>query len=190
LPLAVTRSQLRAHGTTAARALEFLIICAARSNETLGAVFGEIDFADEVWVIPGSRMKSGREHRVPLSRRAIEILREQRAFGESGPVFRGRDGLKPLGPTSLRDSLRTLGHGNITVHGFRSAFRDWCGDCTAFPREVAEAALAHIVGDKAEQSYRRGSALEKRRELMDRWAGYLARPGATGEVVPLRRGVP
>src|SRR5262249_53455904 len=94
-------AKLRAHGTTAARALEFLITCAARSNETLGAVFGEIDFANEVWVIPGSRMKSGREHRVPLPQRAVDILREQRAFGESGPVFRGRDGVKPLGPTSL-----------------------------------------------------------------------------------------
>jgi len=181
---------LRAEQGTAARALEFLILTAARSGEVFDAVWKE--FEGNLWTVPAARMKAGRKHEVPLSPRALGILAEMRALAPSGLVFPGRDGAKPLGPAAFQQVLARIGRGDVTVHGFRSTFRDWCGDRTNFPREVAEAALAHAVGDKAEQSYRRGSALEKRRKLMEAWAGFCAQPVAKvakGEVVvPLSRG--
>jgi integrase len=125
---------------------------------------------------------------VPLSKRAIELVEQMRAQRSGDLVFPGRDGQKPLGQTGLRHVLKQLGRRHVTAHGFRSAFRDWAGDHTAFPREVAEAALAHVVGDKVEAAYRRGTALEKRRKLMEAWAKYCAQPIAGAEVVLLRRG--
>jgi integrase len=182
--LAAFMAELRGQQGTAACALEFAILTAARSGEVFGARWSEIE--GHVWTIPAERMKSGREHQVPLSKRAIEIVEQMRAQRSGDLVFPGRDGSKPLGQTGLRHVLKQLGRRDVTAHGFRSAFRDWAGDHTAFPREVAEAALAHVVGDKAEQAYRRGSALEKRRRLMQAWADFCARPVVEGEVVPLR----
>jgi integrase len=176
-------SELRAQQGTAARALEFAILTAARSGEVFGARWGEVE--GDVWVIPAERMKSGRKHEVPLSQRALAIIDEMAAQRQGELVFPGRDGLKPLGQTGLRHVLKQLGR-DVTAHGFRSAFRDWAGDHTHFPREVAEAALAHVIGDKAEQAYRRGNALDKRRKLMEAWGKYCAAPAPAGEVVPMR----
>jgi integrase len=178
--------RLRDEAGTAARALEFGIINAARTGEVFGARWDEIE--GDVWIIPGSRMKSGREHKVPLSRRALEILEQMAAQRTCDLVFPGRDGSSPLGQTALRQVMKRLGRSDVAVHGFRSTFRDWCGDHTNFPREVAEAALAHVIGDRVEAAYRRGSALEKRRELMQAWSRYCAAapaPAAKGKVVPI-----
>jgi integrase len=179
---------LRGQQSTAARALEFGILCANRSGEVFGCRWSEIE--GDVWTIPAERMKSGRKHEVPLSRRALAIIEQMAALRQGELVFPCRDGQKPLGQTALRHVLKQLGRGDVTAHGFRSAFRDFAGDRTNFPREVAEAALAHAVGDKVEAAYRRGTALEKRRKLMEAWAAFCARPVADGEVLPLRRRVP
>jgi integrase len=149
------------------RALGFTILTAARTGEVLGAKWDELDLASGVWIIPGSRMKSGREHHVPLSPPALDIL--SRCPSDSpGPFALGANGM-------LRCLHGVLASKAASVHGMRSAFRDWSGDCTAFPREVAEAALAHAIGDSTERAYRRGTALEKRRALMDAWADYCGR---------------
>jgi integrase len=126
-------------------------------------------------VIPGRRMKTGREHRVPLSRRALAIVKQMAADSKapSGLIFGGRGGGK-VADTALRYVLKSIGHDDITVHGFRSSFRDWCGEQTNYPREVAESALAHRVGNEIELAYRRGDALEKRRKLMNAWAAFCA----------------
>jgi integrase len=175
---------LRAQQGTAARALEFAILTAARSGEVFFADFSEIE--GDIWIVPAERMKRGRAHEVPLSKRALEIIEQMRAQRSGDFVFSGRDGQKPLGQTGLRHVLKQLGRRDLTVHGFRSAFRDWAGDHTAFPREVAEAALGHAIGDKVEAAYRRGTALEKRRKLMEAWARFCAAPAPVGKVVPLR----
>jgi integrase len=159
--------KLRARSGVSAAALEFLILTAARANEALGARWREVDLAAKTWTLPAGRMKAGAEHVVPLSDRAVEILEAQPREGEL--VFPGRRG--ELSSQSLRDMAESVRSG-VTVHGFRSSFRDWCGNETATPREVAEAALAHTVGNAVERAYRRQSALEKRRRLMDAWAAY------------------
>jgi integrase len=130
-------------------------------------------------------MKAGREHRVPLSERALEILDTIEPLRTGEYIFPSRARGRPLSPSSLRALLTRMNMKATTVHGFRSSFRDWCGECTSFPREVAEAALGHVVGNQVERSYRRGDALEKRRKLMDAWAGLIGSPKATGTVVPL-----
>jgi integrase len=164
-------AELRKQDTVVARALEFAILTAARSSEVLNAMWSEIDFDNKLWVVSAARMKAGQEHQVPLSQRALAILRDVEKFRVTEFVFPGfRDG-KPLWGNTVLQVLRQMGH-KFTAHGFRSSFRDWCGDCTHFPREVAEAALAHTVGDQTERAYRRGAALEKRRELMKAWANY------------------
>jgi integrase len=178
-------ARLRAEPGTSARALELLILTAARAGEVRGATWDEIDSDAAVWEIPGIRMKAGNLHRVPLSARCLEILHATPRQGDF--VFVGRAG-GMMADSNLSYLLRKLGHGDVTVHGFRSSFRDWCGEQTNYPREVAEAALAHRVGDQVEQAYRRGDALEKRRKLMSAWAAYCAKPAATGATVtPLRR---
>ncbi|MGO9543432.1 MAG: tyrosine-type recombinase/integrase [Rhodomicrobium sp.] len=155
----------------AARALEFLILTGARTGEALKAQWSEVGFERGVWTVPAHRMKAGQEHRVPLVKRAMEIL-EDLAEGRTGEfVFPGQRPHKPLSDMSMTMVLRRMGV-DVTVHGFRSAFRDWAGDKTSFPREVAEGVLAHTVGNKAEQAYRRGDALEKRRQLLEAWAQY------------------
>jgi integrase len=177
-------AKLGGESGVAARALELTILTAARTGETIGAKPEEIDLDAKVWTIPASRMKAGREHRVPLCGRAVSILREMLKLRSGAFVFPGAKPNKPLSQMALAMALRRL-HPGVTVHGFRSAFRDWAGERTHFPREVAEAALAHVVGDATERAYRRGDALEKRRKLMDAWAAFCE-PKA-GNVVPLRQ---
>jgi len=186
--------RLRDIAGTSARALEFTILTAARTGETIGAIWGEIDLDAKVWTIPADRMKAGREHRVPLTDRAVAVLSEMMPGGTVPPaaafVFPGAKDGKPLSNMSMTMAVRRLKvEPEPTVHGFRSSFRDWCGEATAFPREVAEAALAHVVGDQAEQAYRRGDALEKRRKLMAAWAAYLDGKAAKGgdNVRPIRK---
>jgi integrase len=172
--------QLRARKAVAALALEFIILTAARSGEVFGALWPEINIEAKVWTVPSSRMKARRGHRVPLSPRAIEILGEMGKARQSDFVFPGTRPKRPLSNMATEMLLRRMKAGDITTHGFRSSFRDWAGELTSFPREVAEAALAHSVGDNTERAYRRGDALAKRRALMEAWAAYLekAPPGA------------
>jgi integrase len=165
-------ARLREIETVAAAALEFCILTAGRSGEVYGARWSEIDMKARVWTIPAERMKAGREHRVPLCERAAKILNRLAKAKISDFVFPGHRQGKPLSRAAMADVIERMCIEVATVHGFRSAFRDWCGNETHYPRELAEAALAHVVGDAAEQAYRRGDALEKRRTLMDAWAFY------------------
>ncbi len=175
-------ADLRKREGVSPRALEFLILTAARSGEVRGMTFEEVDYERKVWTVPEGRMKGGRDHAVPLSDRALAIVKAQPGSG-SDLVFPGQSG--PLSDMSLTAVLKRMGRADLTAHGFRSTFRDWGGDETDTPREVLEAALAHIVGDKAEQAYRRGDALEKRRHLMTQWADFCeGKKGGT--VVQLR----
>ena len=181
---------LREQPGSGALALEFTILTAARSGETFGATWDEIDFQKKVWTLQSVRMKAGRIHRVPLCARAIEILEHQRdqtlkihqatdiahialALKLHKYIFPGRLRAKPMSSMAMEMVLRRMRVDKIaTPHGFRSTFRDWVGDKTTFPREVAEAALAHVVGDSTEQAYRRETAFTKRRELMDAWGAF------------------
>ena len=170
--------QLRAREGVASLALEFLILTAARSGEVRGARWSEFDLKAKVWTVPAARMKAAREHRVPLSARAVEILEAVRPLvtadkPDKAHVFPGPSAGKPLSENAFGALLKRM-KVEATAHGFRSSFRDWAGEVSTFPREVAEAALAHVVGDATERAYRRGDALEKRRKLMDAWAGYVA----------------
>jgi integrase len=172
-------TDLRRQPGMAAYALEFIILTAARSAEVLGARWGEFDLHSGVWTIPALRMKGGREHRVPLSGAALEVLRNmallRRSDRPDAYVFPGACDGQPLSGMSTAMVLRRMERDKATTtHGFRSSFRDWVAECTAFPREIAEAALAHRVGNAVEQAYRRGDALDKRRELMSEWAAYLS----------------
>jgi integrase len=170
--------------TIADLAFEFLILTAARTSEVLEARWGEIDLEQAAWTVPPGRMKAGREHRVPLAPRCIELLNQAKLLAAGSEfVFPGRSGKKPMSNMVLLMSMRRLDSA-YTVHGFRSAFRDWASERTNFAREICEAALAHIVKDKTEAAYRRGDLFEKRRELMATWAAYLAANSA--EVVQLR----
>ncbi|MDE4909924.1 integrase arm-type DNA-binding domain-containing protein [Methylobacterium sp. 092160098-2] len=156
-------------------ALRFTILTAARSGETRGLIWGEVDMAAALWTVPAERMKAGRLHRVPLSAPALAILASVRPDG-AGPsdlVFPSRAGT-PLSDMALAMFLRGADPNGFTVHGFRSSFRDWVTEETDFPGELAEVALAHLVGDETERAYRRGDALEKRRHLMDAWAAFVA----------------
>lgn len=154
---------------TAAQALEFAILTAARTGEVIGARPHEFDLDKALWTIPAERMKSGRAHRVPLSSRAVEIVRLQ----PKGPyVFAGRDEGKPLSNMAMLKLLERMGRDELTVHGFRSTFRDWTSERTSYPREVCEMALAHAIADKTEEAYRRGDLFEKRRRLMLEWERF------------------
>jgi integrase len=171
-------AKLREREAAAALALELCILTAARSGEILGMQWSEIDLDKKIWTVSANRMKAGREHRVPLSSRAITIL-NQLEKGRAGEfVFPGQVHNKPLSNMAMEMILRRMQIENATVHGFRSSFRDWAGNVSNFPREVVETALAHVIGDKAEQAYRRSDALEKRRKLMDQWAAYCAKRSA------------
>jgi integrase len=178
---------LRQQEGIAARALEFAILTAARSGEVLGARWSEINVAERFWTVRGERMKSGREHRVPLSDAALAIIEKMAEARQGDFVFGGARVGKPIGDSATRDLLHRIGREDLTVHGFRSAFRDWCAEATNFPSEVAEMALAHAVGDKVEAAYRRGDLFEKRRQLAAAWARYCDTPAADGRVVPLRK---
>jgi integrase len=178
-------NDLRTRQATAALALEFAILTAARSGEVLGAQWDEFDLDRAVWTIPAVRMKAGREHRVPLSKGALKIINTMDAVRNGDFVFCGQKPGKPLSTMALEMVLRRMEIADVTVHGFRSAFRDWAAECTNFPNEVCEAALAHVVRNKAEAAYRRGDLLDKRRDLMEVWAAYCTAP-AVAKVVPFR----
>jgi integrase len=150
------------------RALEMTVLTALRTGELIGARWSEFDLAGKVWTVPAARMKSKREHRVPLSARALEVLGGLPRTGEL--VFPGDRPGRSLSDMAMLTMLKGMGHGAITVHGFRSAFRDWAAETTGYPNHVIEMALAHSIGDKVEAAYRRGDLFEKRRRLMDEWA--------------------
>jgi integrase len=178
-------ASLRERSATAGRALEFCILTAARSGEALAARWDEFDLDGEVWTVPAGRTKAAREHRVPLSDRAIAILREMETGRRDDHVFPGQRPGRPLSGMAFEMLLRRA-KSTYTAHGFRSSFRDWAGNETPFARELAEHALAHVIGDKAEQAYRRSDALARRRELMDAWARHCE-GGAGDNVVAFRR---
>lgn len=163
---------LRQQDGSASLALEFTIHTAARTNEALGAVWDEIDFEKALWIVPAERMKGKQEHVVPLTSQCLEVLKKSHAMKVSKYIFPGGKKDRPLSNMSMNMLMRRMGIENTTVHGFRSSFRDWCGDKTEYPREVAEAALAHKIGNKVEQAYRRRNALEKRQGLMSEWSTY------------------
>jgi integrase len=176
---------LRQQTSIPARALEFLILTAARTGEVLGARWREINISDRIWSIPGERMKAGREHRVPLSDAAMAILEMVAAIRQNDLVFPGINVGRLLAHDVMSRELHRLGS-QETVHGFRSAFRDWAAETTAYPSEVAEQALGHAVGSAVERAYRRTDLFNRRRRLMDEWARFCELPVPTGEVVPLR----
>jgi integrase len=185
---------LRLRDATAARALEFAILTAARTGEVLGARWREIDRVGKVWTLPGARMKAGREHRVPLSKAAVAVLDDMAklrpdddAKGEAF-IFPGARAAHPLSQMAMLMLLRRMDRGDLTAHGFRSTFRDWCAEATAYPHEMAEIALAHVVADKTEAAYRRGDMMDRRRRMMDDWAEFCAKPAATGDNVRVLRG--
>jgi len=178
--------ELRAREGTAPRALEFVILTAARVSEAVNAQWDEIDFKRRLWVVPAARMKAGREHRIPLSDAAVKLLKAQAEKKQSDFVFHGWRTNKPLTGAACLKLLDDMKRSALTVHGFRSTFRDWCAEQTNYPREIAEAALAHVISNKAEAAYQRGDLLERRRLLMQAWADYCAR-AKPAKVVPLRQ---
>jgi integrase len=196
---------LRDHQAMAARALEFTILTAARTGETMGARWSEIDLGAKVWTVPAERMKAGREHRVPLSKGALAVLESVAPMADSpdayvfpsparpsgkrpqNPHNPQNAGGRPLSNMAFTMLLRRMKRDDVTPHGFRSAFRDWCSEATSYSREVAEAALAHTVGDRVEAAYRRGDLFQKRAALMDAWGAFCAKPVTAGAVVPITR---
>lgn len=183
-------AELRDENGVAARALEFAILTAGRTGEVIGATWSEIDMHARLWTVPGDRMKAGREHRVPLSEAAMAVLKVMaplRDDNAGGWIFPGGRKDQHLSNMGMMMLLRRMKRGDLTVHGFRSAFRDWCAEATNHPREVAEQALAHTLADKVEAAYRRGDLFEKRRRLMEDWAGFCARAAATPANVVLIR---
>lgn len=184
-------TQLRTHQGVGARALEFAILTAARSGEVRGARWEEFNLTDRIWTVPASRMKAGKDHVVPLSDAAVAVIKNMKKLrmddSPAGFVFPGAKEGKPLSDMSLTKPLRTMGRADLTAHGFRSTFRDWCAELTAYPSELAEMALAHTIKNKVEAAYRRGDLLEKRALLMADWARYCAKPmPAAAEVLPLK----
>jgi integrase len=177
---------LHTREAVAALALEYTILTAARSGEVIGAHWNEVDLGKAVWTIPAERMKAGKEHRVPLSPRAVEILENLRPLG-SDWLFAGAKGgrLSGMAMAMLMRRMKV----DATVHGFRSGFRDWAAECTGYAHEVAEMALAHTIENKVERAYRRGDLFDKRRRLMDDWATYCTSGGAVADnVTPIRSG--
>lgn len=184
---------LRKQAGVAALALQFAILTAARSGEVLGATWGENDLAEKLWTIPAGRMKGRKEHRVPLSAPALAILADvaklRTTTEPADPVFPSAAKARSLSNMAMTAVLRRMKRGDLTAHGFRSTFRDWVGEHTVYPREIAEAALAHVVPSKTEAAYSRGDALDKRRAMMTAWATFCAAPyvkPSAGNVVPMR----
>ena len=165
---------LRQHDGLSPKALEFAVLTAARSGEVRGANWAEIDLEAAVWTVPPERMKAGKEHRVPLSAAAIKLLEAMPRMEGTDLVFPGTKG-QPLSDMSLTAVMRRMDV-DAVPHGFRSTFRDWAGDRTNYPRDMAEAALAHKLENKVEEAYRRGDALEKRREMMQAWGQFILTP--------------
>jgi integrase len=177
---------LRQQDGVAARALAFLILTATRTSETLNATWSEVDLDSATWTIPAERMKSGREHRVPLSGDSLALLKIMQAISSGDYVFPGRSGSKPISNMSLLMMLRRMKRGDLTAHGFRATFRVWAAEQTNFPSEVAEAALAHVVSDHVIEAYVRTTFFDRRRQLMDTWARFCNAPAPAADVVPLR----
>jgi integrase len=181
-------TKLREQEGTAARVLEFVILTAARTGEAIGAKKDEFDLPAKVWNVPASRMKMGRDHRVPLSPRVIKIVQRLSAVGDGRFVFPGGRAKRPLSNMAMLALLERMSRGDLTVHGFRSTFSDWVAEQTAYPWEVREAALAHAKGDKVEAAYQRGDLFDKRRQLMNDWAKFCELPSrAAGKVIPMRK---
>ncbi|TCQ25054.1 tyrosine-type recombinase/integrase [Rhizobium sp. PP-CC-3G-465] len=167
-------SRLRGAVGVSARAVEFTCLTAARCGEVRHMTWGEVDIEKALWIIPAERMKAGREHRVPLSQEAVDILRGRRLKATSELVFEGESEGKPISETAMTKALRSASGGTETLHGLRSSFRDWAGDDTHHPRDVIETALAHVLKDKTEAAYRRSDGLAKRLVLMTDWAKFCA----------------
>ena len=186
-------SELRMRRGAGARGLEFAILTAARTGEVIGARWEEVDVGNRVWTIEASRTKRRREHRVPLSDATIGIIEEVRGIIPSDYLFPGHLANRPLSNMAFLALLRRMGRSDYTVHGFRSTFRDWVSERTAFPGEVAEMALGHSISGRVEAAYRRGDLFEKRRKLMDAWASFCAfttpADTGTGKIVGLRGGL-
>jgi integrase len=181
-------AKLRDQKGVAARALEVLILTTARTGEVTAARWAEMNLDAKVWTVPADRIKAGREHRVPLSEPALGLLKELAKNGDRGEyVFEGWRKNRPLSNGAFLALLKRMKRQDLTAHGFRSTFRDWAAECTNFPREVAEMALAHAIGDKVEAAYRRGDLFEKRRKLMEAWAGFCSAPRAGGDILTLDR---
>ena len=180
-------ASLREREAMAALALEFVILTATRTSEVLGATWAEVDLDKANWTVPASRMKASKEHRIPLSPRAVEILEAVKPLGKAS-VFPADKGGK-LSTMAMSMLLRRMKL-DCTVHGFRSGFRDWSAECTGYAHEVCEMALAHVIGNKSEAAYRRGDLFDKRRRLMSDWATYCASDGAAdAKVLPIRGAV-
>ncbi len=177
---------LRAQEGIAARALAFLILTATRTSEVIGAKWSEFDLDAKLWTVPGERMKAGKEHRVPLSPQAIAFLAKT-PRPPTGYVFPGQKAGKPLSNMAMLELLKRINRSDLTVHGFRSTFRDWASERTNYPREVCEMALAHTIGNEAEAAYRRGDLFEKRRRLMAEWAKHCDNVKRQGKVIPMAR---
>lgn len=178
-------TQLAARNAIAADALRLVILTAARTGEVINASWDEIDFDARVWTVPAKRMKMRREHAVPLTNEALAILRPLFEARVSQWIFPGTSPKRPLSNMAMNQLLKRMDRDSITVHGFRSSFRDWAGDETNFPREIAEGCLAHAVGDETERAYRRRDAIEKRRKLLEAWAQFCAGQ-SSAKVIPIR----
>lgn len=178
-------SELRKVKNTTSRCLEFTILTAARTSEAINARWDEFDLDAGIWTVPASRIKAGREHRVPLSSAALKVLKSQKGQ-DSTYVFPGTRKGKPLNNIAMLKYVQKSGK-DVTVHGFRSTFRDWAAECSSHPREVAEMALAHRIGDATEQAYQRGDLLVKRKNLMNAWAKHCAMKPITGNVVSISK---
>jgi integrase len=168
-------AELRTRDSLSARALELTILCGTRTSETIGASWHEFDLAARTWIVPAERMKAGKEHKIPLSDRAVAILASLPRHG--GRVF-------PLSNMAMLECLRGIRPGT-TTHGFRSSFRTWASEQTNFPHEVCEQALAHTISDKVQRAYQRGTLFGKRAALMQAWTAYCGKPPAAGQVVPI-----
>jgi integrase len=178
---------LRGQHGIAARALEFLILTAARTGEIVGGRWDEVDLEEKIWTVPGERMKAGREHRVPLSAAALAILKRMKETRESDFVFPGGKKGMPLSNMAMLAVLKRMGRDDLTAHGFRSTFRDWAAECTDFRSEVVEMALAHTIENKVEAAYRRGDLFQKRRQLMEAWARFCAASKLQDEIFAITR---
>jgi integrase len=185
--MAELRQRQGESGTLAAYALELTILTVLRTNEVLNGQYSEIDLSKSLWTIPGNRMKMGRDHRVPLSPRAVEITRKLMESRWGDYLFPGNTINKPLSNMSMLMLLRRMGYEHITVHGFRSTFRDWAGETTSFPGDVCEQVLAHKIDDDTEAAYRRGDMLAKRTKVMAAWANFVE-PRQSDKVVRLTSG--
>ncbi len=177
--------ELRQVDTVAAKALAFTILTATRATEAREARWSEVDIENNLWIIPPERMKAGREHRVPLSPEALVILKQVEGYDKYF-LFPGLKTKKSISEASIRQLLKKT-HDGLTVHGFRSSFRDWCAEMTSYPREVAESALAHTLGNATEAAYQRGDLLIKRSKLMSAWTDYCITDEQSGEVIPLNK---